>query len=82
MIYDDLDLSILKYKEESDKIYKLSNYKTKPFKYQEEGNKRKINFTPHSMYKADFKIETAFTQNMVSGYFFKYKKRGFSFLCL
>ena len=42
-------------------------------KYQEEGNKRKINFTPRSMYKADFKIETAFTQNMVSGYFFKYK---------
>lgn len=36
-IYDDLDLSILKYKEEPDKIYKLSNYKTKPFKYQEEG---------------------------------------------
>ena len=42
-------------------------------KYQEEGNKRKINFTPHSMYKANFKIETAFTQDMVSGYFFKYK---------
>lgn len=42
-------------------------------KYQEEGNKRKINFTPHSMYKANFKIETAFTQNMVSGYFFNNK---------
>ena len=36
-LFDDIELTLLKYKEEADIKYKLSNYKTKPFKYQEEG---------------------------------------------
>lgn len=36
-LYDDLNIDFLKYKEIPDKSFSLSNYKTKPFSYQEEG---------------------------------------------
>lgn len=36
-VYDDIDLKLCEIKIEPDRKYELSNYKTKPFPYQEEG---------------------------------------------
>lgn len=36
-MYDDINLKLYNFKLEDDKVYKLSNYKTKPYEYQKEG---------------------------------------------
>lgn len=36
-VYDDIDLRLCQVNFEEDKVYKLQNYKTKPFPYQEDG---------------------------------------------